>query len=171
MPCSHCRLVRDPKDMFGSPASIAMAAQGSLYLEFTRLAQITGDAKYMKSVLKLADIFASTQNDSNLSGLWLDLVDASSVEGFGRHFSLRSSTDSVGALSDSTYEYLVKGHLLLGHLTTQYKTMWTEAARAIRKYLLFRAQIPDSGRDLILPASPLNILKSAMSRSSLARSI
>ena len=149
MPCSHCALVRNPKDLFGPPTSIAMAAQGSLYLEFARLAQITGDEKYMKSVLQLTDTFARTQNDSTIPGLWPELVDASSVDGFGRHFSGGSFTYSVGALSDSTYEYLVKGHLMLGKVTNQYKTMWTHAARAIRKYILFRAQIPDLGKDLM----------------------
>lgn len=149
MPCSHCALVSTPTTLFGPSNSIAMAAQGSLYLEFARLSQITDDPKYMKSVLLLTDAFASTQNDSTIPGLWPELVDASSVEGFDRHFSTGSFTYSVGALSDSTYEYLVKGHLMLGRVTTQYKTMWTEAARAIRKYILFRAQIPETGRDLM----------------------
>lgn len=149
MPCSHCALVRNPTETFGPSSNIAMAAQGSLYLEFARLAQITEDARYMKSVLQLTDAFARTQNDSTIPGLWPELVDASSVDGFGRHFAGGSFTYSVGALSDSAYEYLVKGHLMLGHLTTKYQTMWTEAARAIRKYIIFRAQIPETGKELM----------------------
>jgi mannosyl-oligosaccharide alpha-1,2-mannosidase len=149
MPCSHCALVRNPTEMFAPTSSIAMAAQGSLYLEFARLAQITEDSKYMKSVGLLTDAFTRTQNDSTIPGLWPETVDASSVDGFGRHFAGASFTYSVGALSDSTYEYLVKAHLLLGHLTSQYERMWTQAARAIRKYILFRAQIPDNSKDLM----------------------
>jgi mannosyl-oligosaccharide alpha-1,2-mannosidase len=149
MPCSHCALVSDSKVLFGPPSSIAMAAQGSLYLEFARLSQITENPKYMKSILQLTDAFARTQNDSTIPGLWPELVNPASVDDFGRQFSAGSFTYSVGALSDSTYEYLVKGHLMLGSLTTQYKTMWIGAARAIRKYILFRAQIPDNGRDLM----------------------
>jgi mannosyl-oligosaccharide alpha-1,2-mannosidase len=149
MPCSYCALLSTPKAFFGPPTNTAVAGQGSLYLEFARLSQITEDPKYMKSVILLTDAFAITQNDSTIPGLWPELVDPSSVEGFGRQFSRASFTYSVGALSDSTYEYLVKGHLMLGRVTTQYKTMWTEAARAIRKYILFRAQIPETGRDLM----------------------
>jgi mannosyl-oligosaccharide alpha-1,2-mannosidase len=83
-----------------------------------------------------------TQNDSTIPGLWPEFIDASSVDGVDRRFAVSNFAYSIDALSDSTYEYLAKGHLLLGHHTDIYKTMWTLAARGIGLYLLYRPQLP-----------------------------
>lgn len=56
-------------------------------------------------------------------------------------------TFSMGALADSTYEYLPKEYMLLGGLNEQYRTMYEKAMDTARKYLLFRPMVKDD-RDL-----------------------
>ncbi|KAL6245833.1 hypothetical protein RBB50_006986 [Rhinocladiella similis] len=47
-------------------------------------------------------------------------------------------TYGIGAMADSTYEYLPKMFALLGGLNTQYKSMYMDAMNAVRRELLFR---------------------------------
>ncbi|KPI38772.1 Mannosyl-oligosaccharide 1,2-alpha-mannosidase MNS1 [Cyphellophora attinorum] len=145
MPCSFCHLA-DVGEVFTPSNSISMADIGSLYLEFSRLSQLTGDAKYQQSVEKVLNVFAETQNDSTIPGLWPEIVDASSVSTSAtpeeRMFARASSQYSLGALSDSSYEYLVKGHLMLGNINTLYAQLWKPAAEKIKDFMLFRSHIP-----------------------------
>ncbi|OJJ40350.1 hypothetical protein ASPWEDRAFT_101200 [Aspergillus wentii DTO 134E9] len=53
----------------------------------------------------------------------------------------------MGALADSTYEYLPKEYMLLGGLNEQYRTMYENSMDAARKHLLFRPMIQDD-RDI-----------------------
>ena len=57
----------------------------------------------------------------------------------------------LGALADSTYEYLPKEYMLLGGLKDQYRTMYEQAMDATRKYLLFRPMTKDN-RDILFVA-------------------
>lgn len=66
--------------------------------------------------------------------------------------SLRDNKYGLGALADSTYEYLPKEHLLLGGVTDQYKNMYKKAMDAVRKTLLFRPMVKGE-RDLRFVAS------------------
>jgi mannosyl-oligosaccharide alpha-1,2-mannosidase len=66
--------------------------------------------------------------------------------------SQRDNKYGLGALADSTYEYLPKEHLLLGGVTDQYKTMYKKAMDAARKTLLFRPMMKGE-RDLRFMAS------------------
>lgn len=59
---------------------------------------------------------------------------------------------TLGALADSTYEYLPKEYMLLGGLLDQYRTMYETAMETTRKHLLFRPMIPDN-RDVRFLAS------------------
>ena len=150
MPCSHCRLMSD-KPPYQAPGSVALAAQGTLSLEFARLSQITGNPKYLYSVMNLTEVFAQTQNDSTIPGLWGEQVDAStSVEGGKPRFNQISHQYSIGALSDSTYEYLVKGHLLLGTHSDVFRRMWELASPQIKSVILFRAQLPGAEKEDLL---------------------
>ena len=151
MPCSHCALMANPPP-YMAPPSIALAAQGTLSLEFARLSQITGNPIYFDSIMKVTNALARTQNDSTIPGLWPENVDASSVEGEGtdRRFSRINHLFSVGALSDSTYEYLVKGHLLLGGNSSIFHQMWELASPQIKNVILFRAQIPGAEKEDLL---------------------
>jgi len=66
--------------------------------------------------------------------------------------SQRDNKYGLGALADSTYEYLPKEHLLLGGVTDQYKKMYKKAMDAARKTLLFRPMMKGE-RDLRFTAS------------------
>ncbi len=55
---------------------------------------------------------------------------------------------SIGGQADSTYEYLPKEYMLLGGLSSQYQTMYEDAANMIREQLLFRPMTKD-GRDIL----------------------
>ena len=151
MPCSHCLLMHD-QPPYMTPPSIALAAQGTLSLEFARLSQITGNPIYFDSIMRVTNALAMTQNDSTIPGLWPENVDASSVDGeeSDRRFSRVSHLFSVGALSDSTYEYLVKGHLLLGGNSSIFRQMWELASPQIKNVILFRAQLPGAEKEDLL---------------------
>ena len=150
MPCSHCHLASDsPVEHFEPANDAPLADVGSLTLEFSRLSQVTGDAKYIHTINRLSNIFAQTQNDSSIPGLWPERLDTTSIGPDGRMVN-KYFTYSLGALSDSTYEYLVKGHALMGGITSMYARMWASASQQIRRFLLFRAFIPDAeGSDIL----------------------
>ncbi|KAJ5082848.1 Glycoside hydrolase family 47 [Penicillium argentinense] len=50
----------------------------------------------------------------------------------------RDNKYTLGAMADSTYEYLPKEYILLGGVNEQYKKMYKKAMDAVRKNLLFR---------------------------------
>ena len=56
---------------------VIMAELGSLSLEFTRLAQITQQAKYYDAIARITNEFAIWQNETKVPGLWPLKVDAS----------------------------------------------------------------------------------------------
>lgn len=148
MPCTHCHLASH-NEAFIPGSNVIMADVGSLYLEFSRLSQITGDPKYQQTVDFVQDVFARTQNDSTIPGLWPEMVDASSVDTTEEdpdspHFAKASGRFSLGALSDSSYEYLVKGHMMLGNVNSLCMRMWKGASLQIKDFMLFRAHIPDA---------------------------
>ncbi|KAI9368741.1 glycosyl hydrolase family 47-domain-containing protein [Aspergillus egyptiacus] len=60
-----------------------------------------------------------------------------------------SSTDKfgLGALGDSTYEYLPKEYMLLGGVNEQYRSMYEKAMKAVREHLVYQPMLKD-GRDV-----------------------
>lgn len=70
--------------------------------------------------------------------------------------SLRGNTYGLGALADSTYEYLPKEHLLLGGANDQYKKMYKKAMDAARKTLFFRPMVKGQ-RNLRFSASTASL--------------
>lgn len=50
-------------------------------------------------------------------------------------------TFGMGALADSTYEYLPKEYMLLGGVNEQYRRMYEKAMSAAREYLLFQPMV------------------------------
>ena len=153
MPCSHCRLMTD-RPPYNAPGNIALAAQGTLSLEFARLSQITGNPSYLHSIMNLTEVLARTQNDSTIPGLWGESVDASNIsptlEGNPPRFNQVSTQFSIGALSDSAYEYLVKGHLFLGTQSDIFRRMWELASPQIKSVILFRANVPGANKEDLL---------------------
>lgn len=146
MPCSYCHLANS-NEIFAPSDHVALADVGSLYLEFSRLSQLTGDLKYQHSIDHVLEVFNKTQNDSTVPGLWPQEVHSASIptnESTTEEptFARLSQQYSLGALSDSAYEYLVKGHLMLGSINELYGRMWEMAVEPIRELMLFNAHIP-----------------------------
>ncbi|KAI9735867.1 MAG: hypothetical protein M1834_001332 [Cirrosporium novae-zelandiae] len=60
---------------------------------------------------------------------------------------------TLGGMSDSVYEYLPKEYLLLGGVNDQYRTMYEYSMETVRKYLIFRAMIPNEDRKVLFSGS------------------
>lgn len=118
---------------------LTMAADiGSLTLEFTRLSQLTRDPRYYDATHRIMGIFAAQQNQTSVPGIWPSAVDTARLDFHtGNRFSL-------GAESDSLYEYLLKMIPLLGGGAPVYEKMYVDAAEAIITRLLFRPMLPGS---------------------------
>nr|OQO18724.1 hypothetical protein B0A51_14575 [Rachicladosporium sp. CCFEE 5018] len=56
---------------------VVLAELGSLHMEFTRLAQLTGKPKFYDAVARITDELQAWQNSTRLPGMWPTLVDAS----------------------------------------------------------------------------------------------
>lgn len=117
-------------------SSMLIAELGSLTMEFTRLAQITGNDKYYSAVQRISLLLAEKQNSTVLPGLWPISVNARDQ---------LFNTDSVftwGGMADSAFEYLPKMHLLLFGQSPIYHDMWASAAAAAKTYLVFEPLLP-----------------------------
>ncbi|KAJ9662871.1 hypothetical protein H2198_001099 [Neophaeococcomyces mojaviensis] len=143
LPCSHCSLGRSKtQDIIVPDYDAPLADAFSFSLEFTRLWQITGDSKYLEKVLSISAIFQRAQSGSTIPGLWPERLDATDIAGSYSKFVTSSTKYSLGALSDSAYEYLVKTHLMLGGRDGRFAKLWMSATSQIKQHLLFRAYIP-----------------------------
>jgi mannosyl-oligosaccharide alpha-1,2-mannosidase len=56
---------------------MVLAEIGSLSMEFTRLAQLTGEHKYYDAIARITDNLEKFQNNTRLAGMWPTLLDAS----------------------------------------------------------------------------------------------
>ncbi|EEA27164.1 mannosyl-oligosaccharide 1,2-alpha-mannosidase IB, putative [Talaromyces marneffei ATCC 18224] len=115
---------------------VIVAQIGSLSLEFIRLGQITGDAKYADAIQKITDQLAQTQDSNALPGLWPSFANCM---GDSLSFSNRDFT------LDSLYEYLPKTHLILpssSPTAQQYLEMYRIALPSFRRHLFFRPSLP-----------------------------
>ncbi|GAM39600.1 hypothetical protein TCE0_034r11284 [Talaromyces pinophilus] len=100
---------------------VIVAQIGSLSLEFIRLSQVTGDAKYADAIQRITDQLAQTQNSNALPGLWPSFA----------NYSL--------------YEYLPKTHLMLpssSPAAQQYLEMYRTALDSFSGHLIFRPSLP-----------------------------
>ena len=219
---------------------VVLAELGSLSVEFTRLAQITGEDKYYDAIARITDALEAWQMNTNLPGLWpaqldasgckkpthpvevaspvqnqalddveseygvsatahhkrqlddassestgsqpgsdeaskppkqnlaLDVAESSTIhavdgggvdcerQGLGDVPHATKQVFGIGGMTDSTYEYLPKEYLLLGGQVDQYRTMYEDAIKTVKRELLFRPMTKDAddilavGR-LILP--------------------
>ncbi|KAI6380805.1 hypothetical protein MCOR25_001480 [Pyricularia grisea] len=130
----------DGKQYAGSSDPAASAT--SLSLEFTRLAQLTGNDKYYDAIDVISTMLQKTQNQTLLPGMWPMLLNFQSWAESGaqphREFGL-------GALADSLYEYLPKMHALLAGSDPKYETMYRAAMDVVEKHVLFRPMAPPNG--------------------------
>jgi len=128
------------------PTGRAVAAEvGSLCLEFTRLAQITGDMRFYDVVDRISERLDVQQDDSAIPGLWPVWLDTGSG-----NFS-QGSDFTIAALTDSMFEYLPKMHALLGGRDEKYQRMYEKAFMAMEKFIFFRPLNPDN-LDILFPA-------------------
>lgn len=121
------------------------ASVASSSLEFTRLAQLTGDDKYYDAIDRVTRLLEQTQNITKLPGMWptfFDMrVDVEDLEGSNSFKSESSFT--LGALADSLYEYLPKMHAMIGGLDPVYETLYRGAMDTVTENLLFRPMLPN----------------------------
>lgn len=123
-----------------APRGQLLSEPCSLSLEFTRLAQHTGDDRYYDAVQRVADHLYRAQNYTRLPGMWPVTIDPS-LPSF--------DTDdlfTLGGMSDSTYEYLPKQYLLLKGLLHQPRAMYENFIEVAKKHLFFRVLNPDNLR-------------------------
>lgn len=105
------------------------------------MTQLTGDQKYFDAIQRISDNLESAQNNTQVPGLWPIMVDALSMR-------FNDPRYTVGAMADSTYEYLPKEHMLLGARTEQYQRIYESAITPIKERLLFRPMTKD-GQDIL----------------------
>ncbi|KAK4548668.1 hypothetical protein LTR36_009579 [Oleoguttula mirabilis] len=126
---------------------VLVAEIGSLTLEFTRLSQITNDNKWYDAVARIMAVFDQQQDSTNLPGMWPLVVNARAQEfNTGTVFTL-------GAMSDSVYEYLPKMYALLGG-SDRYARLYKGSMSAAIKHSLFRPMLPDNAD--VLVAGPVH---------------
>lgn len=111
------------------------AGPGSLTLEFTRLAQLTGNLKFFDAADRVTDFFFRTQNQTAIPGLWPRLVDFQNEEVDVDHYF------TLGANSDSLYEYFPKMYALLGGLDDRYETLYRRSMAKATQMLLFKPML------------------------------
>lgn len=111
---------------------------GTLAVEFTRLAQLTGNSKYYDVVARVENLLYLNQNHTLLPGM------------LPTFFNLRvanftyDNTFTLGALSDSMHEYIPKMFALLAGTEPMYEDMYRTMAETIKKHLLFRPMNPEN---------------------------
>lgn len=135
-----------------APSRALVSEIGTLSLEFTRLTQLTGDPKYYDAVQRISDTLEKEQGNTRLPGMWPITVDMEAQ-------SFKEDTSfSLGAMSDSAYEYFPKQYLLLGGLLTQPKKLYENFIGVAKERLFFRIYNPDN--------KPLTVSGSALVRRS-----
>ncbi|KAI0882280.1 glycoside hydrolase family 47 protein [Annulohypoxylon maeteangense] len=113
------------------------ASVTSSSLEFSRLAQLTGNDKYYDVINRVALVLDEWQNKTALPGMWPTFFDFNQLQ-------LDSdSSFTLGALADSLYEYLPKTFAILGGLEPMYEKLYRGSMDTVIKNLLFRPKTPD----------------------------
>ncbi|KAH7161207.1 glycoside hydrolase [Dactylonectria macrodidyma] len=132
---------------------VLLAEIGSLSMEFTRLSQLTGNHKWFDAIQRITDAMAQQQNSTELPGLWPLVADASKKD------FKSGSTFTLGAMADSTYEYLPKMAALLGGQLPVYQTMYEAAMDTAINHNLFRPMTPTQ-EDILVSGQVKTVVKS-----------
>ncbi|KAL3420004.1 Endoplasmic reticulum mannosyl-oligosaccharide 1,2-alpha-mannosidase 1 [Phlyctema vagabunda] len=122
-------------------SSVVLAVLGSLQLEFTRLSQLTQNHKYFDAVQRVMNELEKWQNGTQLPGMWPAMVDATKINesiAIGSPWEGSSEIFTLGALADSTYEYLPKQFMMLGGVSKMYQNMYESFVETAKKHLFFR---------------------------------
>ncbi|OIW24902.1 glycoside hydrolase family 47 protein [Coniochaeta ligniaria NRRL 30616] len=121
------------------------ASPASLSMEFTRLAQLTGDDRYYDAIDRVRAFLERTQDKSLLPGMWPTMINF-------RDEMVPDNSFSLGALADSLYEYLPKMFILLGGLEPSYESMYRKAMDTVVDNILFRPMLPGK-EDILFPGT------------------
>ncbi|KAI1074277.1 glycoside hydrolase family 47 protein [Whalleya microplaca] len=113
------------------------AAVASSSLEFTRLAQLTGNNKYYDAINRVTLVLDEWQNKTRLPGMWPTFFDMAQLQLDG------DSSFTLGALADSLYEYLPKTYALLGGLEPIYEKLYRGAMDTVIQNVLYRPNTPN----------------------------
>jgi mannosyl-oligosaccharide alpha-1,2-mannosidase len=111
---------------------------GTLSLEFTRLTQLTGDPKFYDAIQRIANTLEKEQENTRLPGMWPITVDME-AQSFKE-----DTTFTLGAMSDSAYEYFPKQYILLGGLLAQPKKLYENFIGVAKQRLFFRMYNPEN---------------------------
>lgn len=68
------------KNKNAAPNRVVMSEVGSLSVEFTRLAQITGDIKYFDAIQRVMNEMEAFQDISPVPGMWPQIIDISGCD-------------------------------------------------------------------------------------------
>ncbi|KAK8104416.1 uncharacterized protein PG998_011449 [Apiospora kogelbergensis] len=116
------------------------AAPTSMSLEFTRLAQLTGEDKYYDAIDRVRAFLETSQEESLVPGMWPSQIN------FADQSVRNGNTFTIGALADSLYEYLPKMFVMLGGRegSKSYEKMYRRAMDVVSERILFRPMIKRS---------------------------
>ena len=88
--------------------SVVLAEIGSLSMEFTRLAQLTGEHKYYDAIARITDNFEGFQNHTRLPGMWPTNLDASGCKKHDYSSFTKPSLQNPMPGDDSGWEEALK---------------------------------------------------------------
>ncbi|KAK0611976.1 glycoside hydrolase [Immersiella caudata] len=125
--------------------NVLLAEIGSFAMEFTRISILTGDPKWFDAAQRITEILERQQDSTALPGIWPLVVNAKS-QAFNGHNAF-----TLGAMADSTYEYLPKTYALSGGRLASYRKMYEKAAATATNHNFFRPMIPDE-QDILISA-------------------
>ncbi|RHZ74063.1 hypothetical protein Glove_227g74 [Diversispora epigaea] len=109
-----------------------LAQVGSLYLEFSKLAELTGDSEFFFKVNNITQILKNSKPE--IPGLYPINIDQESGEFW-------TDTVTFGANGDSFYEYLIKEYILVGGALKDYRKMYIESINGMHKHLIRRGVV------------------------------
>ena len=112
--------------------NLLLAEVGTVQLEFFALAKHSGRQEFHDKAQKVIDVLDQNggPTDSDGGRMWPIHIRPDSGK-------LTGTQISWGAMGDSYYEYLLKMWLYTGKKVPQYKRMYLESVRAMRKQLIF----------------------------------
>lgn len=118
--------------------TVLVAEIGSLSMEFTHLSQLTGDMRFYDAVARIMSLFAAQQENTHLNGMFPVSVDGKSAD------FTRDTFFTLGAMSDSLYEYFPKMHALLGGTEPIYGRLYRKSMQTAIKHNLWKPMTPEN---------------------------
>ncbi|KAI1269833.1 family 47 glycoside hydrolase [Xylariaceae sp. FL1019] len=123
-----------------------VAEIGSLCMEFTRLSLLTGDSKWFDATERITEVLHAQQSMTKLPGMWPISVNPKDLRFYD------DNAFGLGAMSDSTFEYLPKMTALTGGLLPNYEEMYSYAMDTAKAHNLYRPMTPENA-DILISAT------------------